>query len=164
MPVVSFNTSELTVRENETSEVLIHFKILRAGVDLTSRTSVYYQSLSRPHDRATPGEDFALFTSGVCGEGVGCVDFASSQTEVELAVRIIPDTLREGNESFHLYISDVRNGKRGQHELLRITIIDAAQRELGRGMVLLHMCTSPSPILTGGAWYCYTCVHPPVPS
>lgn len=58
------------------------------------------------------------------------MDFASGQTEVELAVRIIPDTLREGNESFHLHISNLRNGKRGQHELLRITIMDAAKREL----------------------------------
>ena len=130
MPVVSFNTSELTVQESETSEVFIHFKIVRAGVDLSSHTSVYYQSLTRPHDHATPGDDFMLFSTGNCGEGVGCVDFASGQTEVELAVRIIPDTLREGNESFHLHISNLRNGKRGQHELLRITIMDAAKREL----------------------------------
>ena len=130
MPEVSFNTSELTVQESKVTQVLAHFKIERNGYDLSSQTTVFYTSLIRPpHDRATLHEDFELFARGECGEGVGCVDFARGQTEVELSVRIMPDNLQEGNESFHLFISDLTNGRRGRHELLRIIILDATERE-----------------------------------
>ena len=129
MPEVSFNTSELTVQESKVSEVLVHFKIVRGGFDLSSGTTVFYTSIIRPHDRATLHEDFDLFARGECGEGVACVDFAEGQTEVELSVRIMPDNLQEGNESFHLLISDATNGGRGRYELLKITILDATERE-----------------------------------
>lgn len=87
-------------------------------------------------DTAQENVDFRLYTSDGCSlEGErngGCVSFSPGQTKAELRVEILPDTLLEGSEVFHLKIEYVRNGMRTRDHrffTMSITIIDGAQRK-----------------------------------
>lgn len=96
-----------------------------------------YNHSPQAEDSAVEGKDFRLFSSDNCTlEGDyspgGCVCFSPGQTTAGLLVEILPDTLLEGNEVFHLKIEFVRGGRRSdnlQLSYLQVTIIDAAQRE-----------------------------------
>lgn len=96
-----------------------------------------YIHIPESRDTAEEGVDFLLFTSDVCtlegdSTGGGCVSFAPGQTTAGLRVKILPDSILEGNEVFHLKIEYVRQGRRSKdlsRSTLRVTIIDAAQRE-----------------------------------
>ena len=76
-------------------------------------------------------EDFAAFSGSGCdeGEGVGCAEFAPGQTSVELPLVILPDRVVEGNETFHVVIRRVHYGQARFPEELRVTVLDATQRE-----------------------------------
>lgn len=96
-----------------------------------------YIYLPKDDDTAEENVDFRLFTSDVCilegdlTQG-GCVSFLGGHISAGLTVEILPDTLLEGNETFHLKIEYARNGRRSEVlslSTLKVTIIDATQRE-----------------------------------
>lgn len=129
VPQVFFNVSEITVQESETREERARFHIRREGPDLGFQTEVSYRILLLPDDNATPYEDYVpLPPDGHCGEGVGCVRFDVGEEEVEQSVIIRPDRRREGNETLHIMLQSVNNG-RIRNSTLQVTIIDATQRK-----------------------------------
>lgn len=98
-------------------------------------------------DTATENVDFQLFTSDECileGDPTpgGCVSFLPGHITAGLIVEILPDTLLEGNETFHLKIEYARIGRRSKDlslSTLKVTIIDSSQRELA---ISNHICHS----------------------
>ena len=131
-PVVYFKESEVVVQESTTEEVHAQFTLLRNGTDLTKTTLVRYYWRIRDGDIAGVDEDFALFPSDSERCGVnrdGCVEFTNGQTKATLAVKVLPDHLLEGNESFHLSISVQASGRKGTPSSLRVTILDGERRK-----------------------------------
>ena len=104
---------------------------------------VKYIHVSRTGDRAAEGKDFRLFTNDSCtleGESSssGCISFSPGVTKTTLLVEILPDSELEGNETFHLKIQYVRNGRRHDNfrrSNLKVTIIDATERKSILGML-----------------------------
>ena len=98
----------------------------------------------RPGDTAVEGKDYLLYTHASPGcslEGDhtpgGCVQFSPSQTSISLSVVILPDTILEGDEVFHLRIVYVREGRKSPEfyrSTLTFTILDATKRELTSGL------------------------------
>lgn len=157
-PVVSFNETQVFVRESETQVTYATFTLDRHGDDLntTSLVTSNFGTLNLAIDvlvsqvnyipdlneesTAMENVDFRLYSSDECsldGErnGGGCVSFSPGQTRAELRVEILPDTVLEGNEVFYLKIVYVRNGMRTRDHLLfsmTVTIIDGAQRKFRR--------------------------------
>lgn len=88
-------------------------------------------------DTAVEGKDFRLFKTDSCefegeatGSKSGCISFSPGATETKLSVQILPDNKPEGNETFHLKILKVRQGRRHENfrlASLKVTIIDATQ-------------------------------------
>lgn len=86
-------------------------------------------------ESAQKDADYQLYSDNGCrleGDEDGeCVSFSPGQTQAVLRVRIMNDTLLEGNEVFYLKIEYVRNGQRDKkHYQLKVTIRDGAQRQL----------------------------------
>lgn len=55
--------------------------------------------------------------------------FSPGQVNATLTVEILPDEVLEGDEIFHLVIAYVRDGRYSQQRTLKITILDASERE-----------------------------------
>ncbi len=153
-PVVTFSKTEVSVNENEKVKKYAEFTVNRRGTHLNFTTQVRkaclcpwlgchavslqvkYIHVLREADTAVEGEDFRLFTSDDCtleGErSGGCISFSPGLTQATLRVEILPDSKLEGNETFHLKIEYVRNGRRHDNfhlSNLKVTIIDATERK-----------------------------------
>ena len=127
--MVSFNTSEIIVQESENGDIHAAFEICREGSDLAFPTTVTYSTVTLVADTAEPQVDYSLFSSGRCGVETECVTFQGGQMSLLRSVTILHDRVKESNETFHVHIREVQNGKKGERQLLRITIIDGTKRK-----------------------------------
>lgn len=118
VPQVLFNTTRIIVQERKDRPVLAKYTLKRRGYDLNSVTEVTLQSDTLPSDNATAGVDFAVIplTKLVFQEG------ENLKTGV---VEILPDSIREGRENFHIRIKSTFNGERVSPHALEVVILDA---------------------------------------
>ena len=130
-PKVIFNTTELVIRESNTTDVFVPIVIARTVPDPDfDMPAVKLRSIESGEDDAMFGVDFDLPANESCPEGtpgVSCVTFAPNQTTAVLHVIIKHDQIVEVNESFHLaIISSYRWAPYG----MKITILESAPRKL----------------------------------
>ncbi len=107
----------------------------------------------RVGDTAVEGEDYILYTSSRVDcflEGDDspgwCVQFSPGQTAITLTVDILPDSILEGDEVFHLRIVYVREGRKSGlffRSTLAFRILDATNRTCVLCLCCIYFCNGP---------------------
>ncbi len=147
---MTFSEPEVYIEESESEVTHATYTLDRRGTDLNINTmvappppppppsftpvmlgQVRYSLILRDGDNATENVDYRLYIHDTCtlmGD-TGCVSFAPGDTRATIGVDILPDTLLEGNEVFHIRLVYEMGIPDIDKTILKVTIIDGAHRK-----------------------------------
>ncbi|OQV15527.1 Extracellular matrix protein FRAS1 [Hypsibius exemplaris] len=112
-PTVRFAQLHCLVRE---ASGRYQFEVLREGADLSQPSSVVCSTEAMSPASASPNEDYVHMSDRV--------NFAPGQRRAVCSVQIIDDSYYEGNESFHLVLTQPDNAIIGHPSRSTVTIFD----------------------------------------
>ena len=112
-PTVRFAQVHCLVRE---ASGRYQFEVIREGADLSQPSSVICSTEAMSPVSATPNEDYVHMSDRV--------NFAPGQRRAVCSVQIIDDSYYEGNESFHLVLSQPTGATVGHPGRSTVTIFD----------------------------------------
>ena len=121
-PSITLGSSITTVKESAGNVII---NVVRSGEDLSGKSSVRYATTSVS---ATPGNDYG--TKDVTTEVTGTLTFEAGETNKEISIPILNDSVAESDETLTFVIDQVEGADLGVQRTLTVTIEDDDRTDL----------------------------------